>query len=82
MLNCGYGKGYSVLEIVDKSKKFIKGLILKFKNRRIGDASSAYCSNYKLKKTLKWKPKYAGITHMINSAIKWENNLKKKNISS
>ena len=82
VLNCGYGKGYSVLEIVDKSKKFIKGLILKFKNRRIGDASSAYCSNYKLKKTLKWKPKYAGITHMINSAINWENNLKKKIISS
>ena len=52
--------------------------ILKFKNRRIGDASSAYCSNYKLKKTLKWKPKYAGITHMINSAINWENNLNEK----
>ena len=50
VLNCGYGKGYSVLEIVNKSKKFIKGLTLKFKNRRIGDVSSAYSSNYKNRK--------------------------------
>jgi len=82
VLNCGYGKGYSVLEIVNKSKKFIKGLTLKFKNRRIGDVSSAYCSNYKLKKMLRWKPKYAGIKCMIKSAINWEKNLEKKIISN
>lgn len=82
VLNCGYGKGYSVLEIVNKSKKFIKGLTLKFKNRRIGDVSSAYCSNYKLKKILRWKPKYAGIKCMIRSAINWEKNLEKKIISN
>lgn len=82
VLNCGYGKGYSVLEIVNKSNKFIKGLTLKFKNRRIGDVSSAYCSNYKLKKMLRWKPKYAGIKCMIKSAINWEKNLEKKIISN
>lgn len=77
ILNCGYGKGYSVLEIAKIAKKFIKGFTLKFKNRRIGDVNSAYCSNYKLKKMLKWKPKYSGINYMIKSAISWEKNLRK-----
>ena len=75
ILNCGYGKGYSVLEIVNCAKKIIKNLKVKYKKKRKGDIGSAYCSNILLKKKLYWKPKYNKINLMLKSALKWEKKL-------
>ena len=72
ILNCGYGKGYSVKEIVDIFKKIKKNLIIKYSNRRPGDVDKVFANNRKIKKVLGWKPKYANIEKIIKSAIKWE----------
>ena len=71
-LNCGYGKGYSVLDIVKILKKINKNLRINFQPRRNGDIAQIYADTKKFKKILKWKPKYNDINKIIKSAIKWE----------
>ena len=71
-LNCGYGKGYSVLEIVKIFKNIKKKLIINYLPKRNGDVGQVYANTEKFKKILKWKPKYNNINKIIKSAIKWE----------
>ena len=52
ILNCGYGKGYSVQEIVNVFKKIKKNIIVKYQKRRLGDIAQIYANTTKLKKTL------------------------------
>jgi UDP-glucose 4-epimerase len=74
-LNCGYGKGYSVLDIVKILKKIKKKLIINFQPRRNGDIAQIYADTKKFKKILKWKPLYNDINKIVKSAIKWERSL-------
>ena len=71
-LNCGYGKGYSVLDIVKKLKKMNKKLIIDYQPKRGGDVAQVYANTKKFQKILKWKPRYNNINKIIKSAIKWE----------
>ena len=75
ILNCGYGKGYSVKEIVEIFKKIKKGVVVRYRKKRIGDVAQIYSNNSKLKKILKWKPKFNNIRTILESAIKWEKKL-------
>jgi len=76
-LNCGYGKGYSVLQIANKFKKIKKNTQINFMNKRPGDIAQVYSDTKKFKKLLRWKPKYNDINKIIKSAISWEVKLKK-----
>ena len=78
VLNCGYGKGYSVLEIVNKFKKIRKNLCVSYQKKRPGDVSQVFSSTKKIKKIFKWKPKHNNINKIIKSAILWEKKLNKK----
>ena len=71
-LNCGYGKGYSVLDIVKILRNIKKKLIVNYKPKRDGDIAQVYADTKKFQKNLKWKPKYNNINKIIRSAIKWE----------
>ena len=71
-LNCGYGKGYSVLEIVKIFKKINKNLKITFTKRRLGDVGSVFANTKKFNKTLKLKMKYNSIKKILESSIKWE----------
>jgi UDP-glucose 4-epimerase len=75
ILNCGYGKGYSVQQIIDIFKKIKKGVEIQYQKRRSGDIAQVYASTKKFKKILKWKPKYNDIKLIIKSAISWEKKL-------
>ena len=75
-LNCGYGKGYSVLQIANKFKKIKKNTQINYMNRRPGDIAQVYSDTKKFKKLLNWKPKYNNINKIIKSAINWEKKLK------
>ena len=72
ILNCGYGKGYSVLDIVNIFKKMNKKIEIIFTKRRPGDVSQIYANTQRIKKELKWKPKFNDLKKIIKSAIKWE----------
>jgi len=76
-LNCGYGKGYSVLQIANIFKKIKKNTKINFMKRRPGDIAQVYSNTKKFKKLLKWKPRYNDIDKIIKSAINWEKKLNK-----
>ena len=75
-LNCGYGKGYSVLQIANKFKKIKKNTQVNFMNKRPRDIAQVYSDTKKFKKLLNWKPRYNDINKIIKSAISWEVKLK------
>ena len=77
LLNCGYGKGYSVEEIVKIFQKIKKNVKVIYKARRNGDVAQIYSNPKKIKKYLDWKPKYNNINKILTSAINWEKKLKK-----
>jgi UDP-glucose 4-epimerase len=78
-INCGYGIGYSVLDIANLSKKYITKIKINFTKKRLGDVGQVYAKIEKLKKILKWKPKHNNIEHILKSSIKWEKKLSKLN---
>jgi len=78
VLNCGYGKGYSVLDIVKVFKKINKKTVIKFQKRRLGDIDKVYANTTKLNKVLKWNPKYNNIFKILKSSITWEKELQSK----
>ena len=76
ILNCGYGKGISVIEVVKKFGEIIKKKItINYKDPRLGDVGQVYANTLKLKKLIKWKPKYNNLEVMLKSALKWEKKL-------
>ncbi|MDC1137083.1 UDP-glucose 4-epimerase GalE [Candidatus Pelagibacter sp.] len=75
ILNCGYGKPYSVLEIANIFKKKNKNTQINFKNRRPGDIAEVYSNTKKFDKILKLKPKYNSLEYILNSAHMWEKRL-------
>ena len=73
ILNCGYDKGISVLDV---AKEFIKCsskkvTILKT-NRRKQDIVRIIASNKKLKNFIKWRPKYNSLNAIVKSCLNWE----------
>ena len=73
ILNCGYNKGISVLEVANsfkkQTRKKVKILVSK---RRKGDLVKIIASNNKLKKFIKWKPKFNNLNTIVKSCINWE----------
>ena len=78
-INCGYGKGYSVLDIVKIFKKIKKNLTINITAKRKGDVESVYADTQKLKKILKIKMQYNNISKILKSSIKWESIVKNRN---
>ena len=72
-LNCGYNKGVSVLEVAKAFKKQTsKEVEILVSKRRKGDLVKIIASNYKLKKFIKWKPKFNNLNTIVKSCINWE----------
>lgn len=70
--NCGYGKGYSVLEII-KTIESIAGrkITYEIKNRRPGDPASVVADVSKISKELGWAPRHQDIEEICGSTFKW-----------
>ncbi len=77
VFNCGYGKGYSVLEVVKSLNKVSnKKLPIIFGPNRKGDLSKVVADINKIKRKIKWKPKFNKLKLIIDSSLKWEKKLK------
>ena len=77
IFNCGYGKGYSVLQVVRTFNKINnKKIKIKYGNRRKGDIYKLVAKTNKIKKKLKWLPKYNSLKKILISSLKWEKKLK------
>jgi len=73
VLNCGYGRGFSVREVISVVKK-VTGIDFKVieTKRRAGDPPILIADNTKIKKILKWEPKYDSLDTIIEDSWKWE----------
>ncbi len=81
LFNCGYGKGFSVLDVINTVNKITKNKIkYKYANRRQGDAENLVSDITKLKKYIKWEPKYDNLEYIIDSSVRWEKKLNEKNL--
>jgi UDP-glucose 4-epimerase len=76
VMNCGYGKGLSVLEVLDAVDRLtdvpVKRVI---EARRAGDPPKLIADNRRLLETLEWRPAYADIDRIVGDALAWERKL-------
>jgi len=73
VLNCGYGHGYSVREVIDVVKKVTAAdFYVEEAGRRAGDPPVLVAGNSKIKKLLDWTPAYDNLEYIIKTAWEWE----------
>ena len=73
VLNCGYGKGISVLEAINEfQKQMKKNFKINFRKKRKGDMEQIIANNRKIKSILKWKPGKNNLKKIVLSSLKWE----------
>jgi UDP-glucose 4-epimerase len=76
VLNCGYGKGLSVLEVLDSVDRVAGQPIRReMMPRRAGDPPALVASNRRLVETLDWTPRFADIDVIVTHALGWERKL-------
>ncbi len=76
VFNCGYGKGYSVIEVIKTIEEYLGHPINKVVgDRREGDPAKLISNPTKIKNVIGWKPKYDDLLYIIETAIKWEEKL-------
>ncbi|MBY6015722.1 UDP-glucose 4-epimerase GalE [Qipengyuania gaetbuli] len=75
-LNCGYGRGFSVLEVLDAVDRVTNSRIdRRMEPRRAGDPGELVSDPSRIKATLPWQPKYADLDQIIGHAVQWERKL-------
>ena len=80
--NCGYGRGVSVLEVVDAVKQ-VSGFDFKARisGRRPGDPASLVAGTKRIKAVLGWTPKYDDLPTIVVQALEWERRVHNKSIT-
>jgi len=75
-MNCGYGRGFSVLEVLDAVDRVTNHTIHRqIEGRRAGDPDSLISDNSRIKATLPWVPRYADLETIVAHALAWERRL-------
>ena len=75
-MNCGYGRGFSVLEVLDAVDRVTNMQIeRRIEGRRAGDPASLVSDNRRIRATLPWEPKFADLDTIVGHALAWERRL-------
>ncbi|MCJ1960832.1 UDP-glucose 4-epimerase GalE [Novosphingobium mangrovi (ex Hu et al. 2023)] len=75
-MNCGYGRGFSVLEVLDAVDRVTNQTIKRrMADRRAGDPAALVSDNSRIMKTLPWTPRYDDLGTIIEHALAWERKL-------
>ena len=77
--NCGYSKGYSVLEVL-RAVETVTGRPLPkiYAPRRDGDSTRVVASSQRVRMTLGWQPQFENIIDIVTHSLLWERNLLNK----
>ena len=75
-LNCGYGHGFSVLEVIDTVKR-VSGVDFRVDRagRRPGDPASIVAQSDHARKLLGWQPQFDDLATIVTHALAWERKL-------
>ncbi|MEL1249143.1 UDP-glucose 4-epimerase GalE [Aurantiacibacter gilvus] len=75
-MNCGYGRGFSVLEVLDAVDRVTNRTINRvMAPRRAGDPDSLISDPSRIKATLPWTPQHADLDAIVAHAVAWERKL-------
>jgi len=75
-MNAGYGRGFSVLEVLDAVDRVTNQKINRvIEGRRAGDPDSLISDNRRIKATVPWVPQYADLDVIVAHALAWERKL-------
>lgn len=76
VLNCGYGHGASVLEVIEAVKQ-ASGVDfpVTMAPRRPGDPAALVAGAEKIRKVLGWEPRHADLHEIVTQALAWERHL-------
>ena len=76
VVNCGYGKGLSVLQVLDAVDRLTNEPVKRVvEGRRAGDPPELVADNKRLLETLGWRPSHAEIDRIVGDALAWERRL-------
>jgi UDP-glucose 4-epimerase len=75
-LNCGYGRGFSVLEVIEAIKRAAQSdLPVSFADRRAGDAAEVVAASEQARSFLGWEPRFDDLDTIVSHALDWERRL-------
>lgn len=78
-MNCGYGRGFSVLEVLDAVDRVTnRKIVRELQGRRAGDPASLISDNRRIRATLPWVPQHADLDTIVAHALAWERKLQDK----
>ena len=78
--NCGYGRGYSVLEVLQTVMRVSgKTFDVRYRPRRPGDAASVVADAALARCLLEWTPRYDDLDVIVRTALDWERHLAERN---
>jgi UDP-glucose 4-epimerase len=76
IMNCGYGRGFSVLEVLDAVDRVTNLKIeRRMEGRRAGDPDSLVADNQTILATLPWRPRRDDLETIVQDALAWERKL-------
>jgi UDP-glucose 4-epimerase len=76
VMNCGYGRGFSVLEVLDAVDRVTNMTIeRRMEARRAGDPDALVADNSKILATLPWRPRLDDLDTIVAHALAWERKL-------
>ena len=79
ILNAGYGKGFSVLDVLDAVDRITNRTIeRRLEGRRAGDPAMLISDNRAILATLDWTPQHADLDGIVRDALAWERALAEK----
>jgi len=78
-LNCGYGHGFSVLEVIETVKR-VSGVDFKVEMapRREGDPAQIVADSQRARATLNWRPRFDDLSTIVAHALAWDRALQKR----
>ncbi|MEA3060556.1 MAG: UDP-glucose 4-epimerase [Sphingomonadales bacterium] len=83
ILNCGYGRGFSVLEVLDAVDRVTNMKVeRRLEPRRAGDPDALVADNRRILATLPWRPKRDDLDTIVADALAWERALAERRRAS
>ena len=78
-LNCGYGRGYSVLETIEAVRRVSgRNFAVQYAPRRPGDIMTMVADTRRIRATLDWTPQYDDLETIARHALAWEEKLSRE----
>ena len=83
VFNCGYGRGFSVLQVIDAVKRAAgRDFEVRLSAQRPGDPARVVAASERIRKALAWVPEHDSLDTIVRGALSWEERLSSRQMQS